>query len=281
MRYSRRESIFNSLLIVWNSGKRLCLVFDILLTFGKLLYTHKNTLIFFPDCRFNEIELGFVVDGSSSVQAYGQNNFQMMKNFTKSLILSFDVSGGSTRVGVVVYSTNSTVAFKLNQYSNFNQVEQAIDGIPYPGGGTYTGKALNKAASDLYNDDVVRENVRKVLVVMTDGVSTDAVTQPAALLNDSGVLVFVVAIGQNVDHTQLTEMAHGKTEYVFTAEFHSLGIAINDVRGAICRGSEYMLSIFAFSLPGLGGGGVICNSLGGSVPLGALKPLPYTRLQSA
>ena len=77
------------------------------------------------------------------------------------------------------------------------------------------------------------------MVVITDGVSTDAVTQPAALLNDSGVLVYVVAIGQNVDHTQLTEIAHGETEHVFTAEFHSLGIVTNDVRGAICIGTDY------------------------------------------
>ena len=193
---------------------------------------------FFADCSYNKIELGFVIDGSSSVQAYGEKNFQILKNFTKSLVLSFDASSGSTRVGVIVYSANSTVAFKLDQYSSYNGVEEAIDTISYPGGGTYTGKALNKAAIDLYSDAVVRENVPKVLVVITDGVSTDAVTQPAVLLNNSGVLVYVVAIGQNVDHTQLTEIAHGETEHVFTVEFHSLGIVTNDVRGAICRGTD-------------------------------------------
>lgn len=215
-----------------------CLIYC--LHFGKfvtLIYTPQ----FFPlDCSYNEIELGFVVDGSSSVQAYGDNNFQMMKNFTKNLILLFDVSSGATRVGFIVYSTNSTVAFKLDQYSSYNEVEEAIDSVSYPGGGTYTGKALHEAANNLYDDTVVRRNVTKVLVVMTDGVSTDAVTHPAALLTDNGVLVYVVAIGQNIDHTQLTEMAHGKTEHVFTAEFYSLGIVINDVRGAICRGTDYI-----------------------------------------
>lgn len=182
------------------------------------------------------------------MQTFGENNFQMMKNFMKNLIFSFDVSSGATRVGVIVYSTNSTVAFKLDQHSSYNEVEEAIDSISYPGGGTYTGKALNKAASNLYNDAVVRGNVPKVLVVMTDGVSTDAVNQPAALLNDNGALVYVVAIGQNNDHTQLTEIAHGKTEHVFTAEFHSLGIAIHDVRGAICSGTDNMLLLYAYSL---------------------------------
>ena len=223
---------------------------------------------FYPDCSYNEIELGFIVDGSSSVQAYGENNFQMMKNFTKSLILSFDVSSGATRVGFIVYSTNLTVAFKLDQYSSYDEVEEAIDNVSYPGGGTYTGKALDEAANNLYDDTVVRRNVTKVLVVMTDGVSTDAVTQPAALLDDSGVLVYVVAIGQNVDHSQLTEMANGKTEHVFAAEFHSLGIVINDIRGAICGGSDYMLSLCVICFSGVGGGR---KGGGGGVGWGALE----------
>lgn len=203
---------------------------------------------FFSDCSYNEIDLGFVVDGSSSVQAYGESNFQMMKNFTKSLILSFDVSSGATRVGFIVYSTNSTIAFTLDQYSSYNEVEEAIERISYPGGGTYTGKALGEAANNLYDNTVARKNVTKVLVVITDGVSTDAVTQPATLLNDNRVLVFVVAIGQNVDHTQLTEIAHGQTEHVFPAEFHSLGIVVNDVRGAICKGTGYILLHYEYSL---------------------------------
>ena len=203
---------------------------------------------FLSDCSYSEIELGFVVDGSSSVQAYGEKNFQMMKNFTKSLILSFNVSSGVTRVGFIVYSTNSTVAFTLDQYSSSNEVAEAIDSISYRGGGTYTGKALYEAANNLYNHTTVRGNVTKILVVVTDGVSTDSVAQPAALLNYNGVLVYVVAIGHNVDHTQLTEIAQGQTEHVFPADFHSLGIVVNEVRGTICRGTGCTLLQYVYSL---------------------------------
>ena len=178
-----------------------------------------------------------MVDGSSSVKYYGENNFQMMKDFMKNLTRSFNVSSGETRVGIIVYSTNSTVAFKLDQFTTTENVEEAIENIVYPGGGTYTGQALNLAGNDLFNDAVVRSNVPKVLVLVTDGVSTDDVTQPAALLRDKGVVVLVVAIGQNTDDTQLTQIAHGKPEQVFKAEFMSLGIVTNDIRGAICRGN--------------------------------------------
>lgn len=189
------------------------------------------------DCSYSEIELGFVVDGSSSVHYYGESNFQMMKDFTKNLTRSFDVSSGATRVGVIVYSTNSTVAFTLDKHSSDQDVEEAIDTIAYPGGGTYTGNALKEAANSLFNAALVRDNVAKVLVVITDGVSTDDVTQPAALLDDNGVLVFVVAIGQDNDHTQLTQIAHGETEHVFAAEVNSLGFVTNGIRGSTCRGT--------------------------------------------
>ena len=200
--------------------------------------SYSRTLdIVIVDCSYNEIELGFVVDGSSSVEAYGNSNFQMMKNFIKQVIRSFDVSSGATRVGAIVYSTNATVVFKLDQYSSYEEVEEAVDGMPYPGGGTHTGKALKMAANTLYSSGLVRGNVPKVLLVITDGVSTDDVTQSATLLNTNGVLVYVVAIGQDIDHAQLTQIAHGKAENVFTAEFHSLGIVSNDIRGAICKGT--------------------------------------------
>lgn len=192
---------------------------------------------FFVDCSYNEIELGFVLDGSSSVQVKGKGNFQMMKNFMKKVVSSFDVSSGATRVGAIVYSTNTTVTITHDQYPNYNEIEEAIDSMSYPGGGTYTGKALNEAANSLYNNASVRDNVPKALVVITDGVSTDNVTQSARLLINHGVVVYVAAIGRDVDHTQLTEIAHGKPEHIFKAEFNSLGIVANDIRGAICRGT--------------------------------------------
>ena len=178
-----------------------------------------------------------MVDASSSVQSRGKNNFEMMKKFMKKLVSSFDISSGSTRVGAIVYSTNTTVAFKHDRFPNYKEVEQAIDSMSYPGGGTYTGKALTEAANSLYNNGSVRRDVHKALVVLTDGVSTDNVTQPAKILLNHGVLVYMVAIGRDIDRTQLTQIAHGKPERVFSAEFGSLGSISNDVRGTICRGN--------------------------------------------
>ena len=134
------------------------------------------------------------MDGSASVNFYGEDNFQLIKESMKSFVRSFNVSSSTTRVGVIVYSTNSTVVFTLNQYSSERDVEEAIENITYPSGGTYTGQALNDAANVLFSNETVRGNVSKVLVVITDGVSTDDVTGPAALVNETGVTLTLLGL---------------------------------------------------------------------------------------
>ena len=175
------------------------------------------------------------MDGSSSVQFYGEENFQRMKDFMKKLTISFNVSNSNTRVGVIVYSTNSTLAFNLHQYSSYNETAEAIDNLTYPSGGTFMGQALKDAATMLFNNSIVRENVSQILVVVTDGVSTDDVTAPVGLL--SNVFTYVVGIGKNYDMSELKQVASNKPERVFPAEFKTLQEVANTVRGKICQGN--------------------------------------------
>ena len=195
---------------------------------------------------FSEIELGFLVDGSASVKFYGEDNFHLIKESMKSFVRSFNVSSAKIRVGVIVYSTNSTVAFTLNQYSSFGDIEEAIDNITYPSGGTYTGQALNDAANILLSNETVRGNVSKALVVITDGVSTDDVTGPAALVNETGVNTYVIGIGQNFDRPQLLQIAHNVPDHVFQAEFNSLQVAFSRVRETICLGNNFLFTSILF-----------------------------------
>ena len=173
------------------------------------------------------------MDGSASV---GENNFKAMKDFIKTFTTLFAVPNVLTRVGVIVYSTNSTLAFPLDQHLVQSQLADAVNNIPYPGGGTYTGQALNDSVITLFNSSVVRVNVSKILVLVTDGVSTDDVISPSKLVNESGVTPFVVGIGRDFDRSQLTKIALGVENHVFTAEFDSLGDVENNLRDAICRG---------------------------------------------
>ena len=178
------------------------------------------------------------MDGSASVQFYGEGNFQLIKDSIKSFVGSFNVSSGATRVGAIVYSTNSTVAISLDTSERDITIEAAIDKMVYPGGETFTGQALNSAARVLFSNDTVRANVSKILVVITDGVSTDDVTQPAALVNETGVTPYVIGIGQHYDRVQLLQIALGVTGHVFPAEFNTIQEAFSSVRETICLGNK-------------------------------------------
>lgn len=199
-------------------------------------------IFFVLDARFSELEIGFAIDGSASIQSYGKSNFQKLKDFVTKLTRSFNVSNNKTRVGLIIYSTISTLAFNLDRYVSLNRTIEAINNTTYPGGGTFTGQALNLAATGLFNDSVIRANVSQVLVLVTDGVSTDDVIEPAGLL--SSVFVYVVGIGKNYELSQLQRIAGDKLERVFPTEFDKLQHVADDVRGQICLGNYKILYCF-------------------------------------
>ena len=219
---------------------KITIIYPLSLTNLDFLQPLTNALFFSSlDAHFSELEIGFAIDGSASIQFYGKTNFQKLKDFVTKLTRSFNVSNNETRVGLIVYSTTSTLAFNLDRYSSLNRTIEATNNATYPGGGTFIGKALNLAATGLFNDSVIRANVSQVLVLVTDGVSTDDVIEPADSL--SSVFVYVVGIGKNYELSQLQRIARDKQERVFPTEFDKLQNVADDVRGQICLGNYKIL----------------------------------------
>ena len=161
-----------------------------------------------------------------------------MKDLLINIVNPLDLT--KTRVGVIVYSTNSTLALPLDHYSS--SFSNQLDSIQFLGGGTFTGKSLNDSVTSLFNSSVVRSNASKVLVVITDGVSIDDVVIPALLVNRSDITSLAVGIGRNYDRSQLTKIALSEEKRVFSAaEFTSLNgtLFLNDIGDAICRGKMH------------------------------------------
>ena len=161
-----------------------------------------------------------------------------MKDLLINIVNPLDLT--KTRVGVIVYSTNSTLALPLDHYSS--SFSNQLDSIQFLGGGTFTGKALNDSVTILFNSSVVRSSASKVLVVITDGVSIDDVDILASLVNRSGITSLAVGIGRNYDLSQLTTIALGEEKRIFSAaEFTSLNgtLFLNDIGDAICRGKMH------------------------------------------
>ena len=113
---------------------------------------------------------------------------------------------------------------------------KAIDEAPFLKGGTLTGKGLNHAKVELF-DKTGRKGVPKVLIVMTDGRSTDDVVKPANALSAANITVFAIGVGRNYDIQQLQQIASKpEIKYALTSDFNRLNDLYTSIRDDACRG---------------------------------------------
>ena len=183
-----------------------------------------------------KVNLGFVIDGSGSIESAGQGNYQKVKDFVKSVVQGFAVSLEGTHVGVVLYSAKAEVVFGFEKHYDKPSVLAAIDSMHYPGAQRYTAMALDLARTELFEKGS-RPGVPHMLLVLTDGQSQDSVTEPAQKLRDLGVTVFSVGIGTKYVKQELNNMATDPdNEHVFTANFDAMQTIAQKITGRVCNG---------------------------------------------
>ncbi|MEE6481756.1 hypothetical protein FKM82_012958 [Ascaphus truei] len=154
----------------------------------------------------------FLVDESWSV---GEGNFQIIKDFIRSMINSFEntqlLGKEGIRFGVAVYGDSIRMSIELSDYETTGEVLLALQSIVYKGGNTKTGAALAFLAERVFNPSVSREDAAKIVLLLTDGRSGDAVEENAQLLQDRGVTVFAVGI-KDADRNELVKIATEPSE---------------------------------------------------------------------
>ena len=176
-----------------------------------------------------------MIEGSSSLNQWGDNNFEKIVNATKIMVSSF--SDAQTKIGLVLYATEAEV--KANFSFTRNQVNDALANLVYPSGWTRIGTGLNVTREELFVHS--RPNVHRVLVVFTDGTSIDAVSV-ASQLHDMNVTVIVAALGEWYDIRQVQRMASeplAKTTFLTT--FDDLESRSWRLHEIICEGNEIYL----------------------------------------
>ncbi|KAM8833742.1 collagen alpha-1(XII) chain isoform 2-T2 [Synchiropus picturatus] len=158
-------------------------------------------------------DLVFLVDGSWSV---GRENFKHIRSFIAALAGAFDIGADKTRVAVVQYSTDTRTEFNLTRYTKRGDLLQAINSLPYKGGNTMTGDAIDYLSRNIFTEAAgSRQAFPKVAMIITDGKSQDSVEEYAKRLRNTGVEIFVLGI-KGADEDELREMAsrpHNKHVY--------------------------------------------------------------------
>ncbi|KAK2113943.1 hypothetical protein P7K49_008209 [Saguinus oedipus] len=161
-------------------------------------------------------DIVFLVDGSYSI---GIANFVKVRAFLEVLVKSFEISPNRVQISLVQYSRDPHTEFTLKKFTKVEDIIEAINNFPYRGGSTNTGKAMTYVREKIFVPNKgSRSNVPKVMILITDGKSSDAFRDPAIKLRNSDVEIFAVGVKDAV-RSELEAIASPPAEtHVFTVE---------------------------------------------------------------
>jgi collagen type VI alpha len=173
-------------------------------------------------CEINDnlvVDMMFVLDGSGSV---GNEDFAKAKEFCKSVRSAFNTPYADIQFGLIQYSyfypnqawTNQpyiATEISIGPHST-EDFETAMDGITLQGFQTWTAHALNMTMLEFEKSPRFNnQNIRKVMVLITDGAATDAahLASSAEYVRAQGVKTMVGGIGEAVEE-ELKMIANGQ-----------------------------------------------------------------------
>ncbi|XP_077594979.1 integrin alpha-M-like [Stigmatopora nigra] len=143
------------------------------------------------ECR-NKADIAFLLDGSGSVK---RDEFTKMKNFVIGLIESF--VGKNSLFAIIQFSYKT----KIHSYLSALDAptwKNTIQGIQQLSGGTSTASAISTVVKTVFSGSRgSRLDVKKILIVITDGESGDSGKLPAAIqaANGQNIIRFAIGVG--------------------------------------------------------------------------------------
>lgn len=170
-------------------------------------------------CKQNPIELGIVLDTSSSIY---QRDFDKGIKFLQDFLKQFDIGDGKDQVRVAlitfakgIYKDN---AFNLDDHHTKADLIEAVGNIKHKKG-LYTGTqdGINYMAKNQLSKSQCRDYAERISIVITDGNSQEwrKTIKAAQDARDDGILMFVVGVGR-VKESELLAIA-GDKERIFKA----------------------------------------------------------------
>ena len=191
------------------------------------------TYLFFTGCEGQYINVGFLVDGSASVDLSGAGNFNRTLEFVKGVIEHFDISKKRASVGLAVFSSDFHLVFNFDDYYNSSAAVAAMSNVSYPNKGRKTGKALNYARNKMFSKSKLRKDASNYLVFIATGSSYDLIKTPAKDLRDWNVTIFAIGVGNDYDKMELMEIS-GDSKRVFETSFDRLNDIKEELKRQIC-----------------------------------------------
>ncbi|XP_012578442.1 PREDICTED: matrilin-2 isoform X3 [Condylura cristata] len=164
---------------------------------GRHARTHPQMALVESSCENKRADLVFIIDSSRSVNTH---DYAKVKEFIVNILQFLDIGPDVTRVGLLQYGSTIKNEFSLKTFKRKSEVERAVKRMRHLSTGTMTGLAiqyaLNIAFSEAEGARPLRENVPRVIMIVTDGRPQDSVAKVAAKARDTGILIFAIGVGQ-------------------------------------------------------------------------------------
>ncbi|XP_058649695.1 integrin alpha-X-like isoform X2 [Onychostoma macrolepis] len=153
------------------------------------------------ECPTSQIDIAFLMDGSGSVNNV---DFNKMKAFVIEMIKSF--VDHDTQFAIAQFSTDCEIHHKFQQVKNAKVWEDAVTRISQLKGWTKTATAIKKLVKELFNSKGgARPSASKILVVITDGKSTDSfLTEAVQQAQDKNITRYAIGVGNAFDNDKAT-----------------------------------------------------------------------------
>ncbi|XP_067277978.1 collagen alpha-6(VI) chain [Pseudorasbora parva] len=195
-----------------------------------------------PICEMEVSDLVFLIDGSESIK---EPSWYILKQTMIGIVKELDIAPDKWRVGVAQFSDKLIHHFYLNSYTDFADVEQAMNSIVQRKQGTNTWDALKliRHYFTKENGSRINERVAQNLLLITDGQANDPKDMSAlAYLKNKNITITVIGVGNDIKKSELREIAESPERVLIeTFETLELKTTIRKVLNFLCTGPKPLI----------------------------------------
>ncbi|NXF20867.1 MATN2 protein, partial [Rhodinocichla rosea] len=187
-------------------------------------------------CNNKRLDLVFIIDSSRSVSHY---DFEKVKEFILTILQFLDISPDATHVGLIQYGSTVKQEFSLKTFRRKQDIERAVKRMMHLSTGTMTGLALQYAVNIAFSETEgarpLRQNVPRIIMIVTDGRPQDPVAEIAAKARNSGILIFAIGVGRVDMNTLKSIGSEPHEEHVFlVANFSQIETLTSAFQTKLC-----------------------------------------------
>lgn len=159
----------------------------------------------FPVAKPVVVDLGFIF-GAAGYNA--DQKFESAKELAKRMVNDLYVSPNAALIGGIIYDDGARMLWRLGDTKDSSSTIYNIERIVLSRRGNNLRKAFEVARDELFAlSNGARRNVPKTLVVFIDKTPRDpGLSAVAKELKTAGVKIVVVALGSEVDPTDIKEL---------------------------------------------------------------------------